>query len=123
MSMVMREVNDLGSTLQRQRTEAVESTALLTHVMEEIDVAVFAFDPDEQLLLVNKAAERLLGKPRRGAGRAAGVRARLRRVPDAASRAALIDRRVRRTPRPATKSGARRSIATAGRISSSSSPT
>jgi hypothetical protein len=32
----MREVNDLGFTLQRQRTEAVESTALLTHVMEEI---------------------------------------------------------------------------------------
>ena len=36
MAMVMREVNDLGFTLQRQRTEAVESTALLTHVMEEI---------------------------------------------------------------------------------------
>jgi two-component system nitrogen regulation sensor histidine kinase NtrY len=62
MSMVMREVNDLGSTLQRQRTEAVESTALLTHVMEEIGVAVFAFDPTNQLLLVNKAGERMLGK-------------------------------------------------------------
>jgi two-component system nitrogen regulation sensor histidine kinase NtrY len=62
MAMVMREVNDLGSTLQRQRTEAVESTALLTHVMEEIAVAVFAFDPTHQLLLVNKAGERLLGK-------------------------------------------------------------
>jgi PAS domain S-box-containing protein len=63
MSGVMREVNDLGSTLQRQRTEAVESTALLTHVMEEIGVAVFAFDPSEHVLLVNKAGERLLGKP------------------------------------------------------------
>jgi PAS domain S-box-containing protein len=62
MAMVMREVNDLGSTLQRQRTEAVESTALLTHVMEEIGVAVFAFDPANQLLLVNKAAETLVGK-------------------------------------------------------------
>jgi PAS domain S-box-containing protein len=62
MAMVMREVNDLGSTLQRQRTEAVESTALLTHVMEEIGVAVFAFDPANQLLLVNKAAEDLFGK-------------------------------------------------------------
>ena len=30
MAMVMREVNDLGSTLQRQRTEAVESALLLT---------------------------------------------------------------------------------------------
>jgi PAS domain S-box-containing protein len=62
IAMVMREVNDLGSTLQRQRTEAVESTALLTHVMEEIGVAVFAFDPTHQLLLVNKAGERLVGK-------------------------------------------------------------
>jgi two-component system nitrogen regulation sensor histidine kinase NtrY len=63
MAMVMREVNDLGSTLQRQRTEAVESTVLLTHVMEEIGVAVFAFDPTHQLLLVNKAGERLFQKP------------------------------------------------------------
>ena len=62
MHGVMREVNDLGTTLQRQRTEAVESTALLTHVMEEIGVAVFAFDPSEQVLLINKAGERLLGK-------------------------------------------------------------
>ncbi len=63
LAMVMREVNDLGSTLQRQRTEAVESTALLTHVMEEIGVAVFAFDPATQLLLVNKAGEQLVGQP------------------------------------------------------------
>ncbi len=62
MAGVMREVNDLGSTLQRQRTEAVESTALLTHVMEEIAVAVFAFDPSEHVLLVNKAGEQLLGR-------------------------------------------------------------
>lgn len=62
MAMVMREVNDLGSTLQRQRTEAVESAVLLTHVMEEIGVAVFAFDPTHQLLLVNRAGERLFGR-------------------------------------------------------------
>ncbi len=62
MAMVMREVNDLGTTLQRQRTEAVESTVLLTHVMEEIGVAVFAFDPTHQLLLVNRAGERLFGR-------------------------------------------------------------
>src|SRR6187397_811945 len=62
MAMVMREVNDLGFTLQRQRTEAVESTVLLTHVMEEIAVAVFAFDPTNKLLLVNKAAEQMIGK-------------------------------------------------------------
>lgn len=63
MAMVMREVNDLGHTLQRQRTEAVESTTLLTHVMEEIAVSIFAFDPTHQLLFVNKAAEELMGKP------------------------------------------------------------
>jgi PAS domain S-box-containing protein len=63
IAMVMREVNDLGHTLQRQRTEAVESTTLLTHVMEEIAVSIFAFDPTHQLLFVNKAAEQLLSKP------------------------------------------------------------
>jgi PAS domain S-box-containing protein len=62
IATVMREVNDLGSTLQRQRTEAVESAALLTHVMEEIGVAVFAFDPTNQLLVVNRAGEQLMGK-------------------------------------------------------------
>ncbi|MDQ3069464.1 MAG: ATP-binding protein [Acidobacteriota bacterium] len=63
VDLVMNEVNDLGYTLQRQRAEAVESTALLTHVMEEIDVAVFAFDPDKRLLVVNRAGERMAGKP------------------------------------------------------------
>jgi len=62
VGLVMNEVNDLGHTLQRQRTEAIESTALLTHVMEEIDVAVFAFNPDNRLLLVNRAGERMAGR-------------------------------------------------------------
>jgi nitrogen fixation/metabolism regulation signal transduction histidine kinase len=60
--LVMKEINSLGDTLQRQRSEAVESTALLTSVMGAIDVAVFAFDMDERLVLANPAAERLLGK-------------------------------------------------------------
>jgi PAS domain S-box-containing protein len=63
VDLVMHEINALGDTLQRQRTEAVESTALLTSVMGAIDVAVFAFDMDENLVLVNPAAERLIGKP------------------------------------------------------------
>jgi nitrogen fixation/metabolism regulation signal transduction histidine kinase len=58
--LVMKEINSLGDTLQRQRSEAVESTALLTSVMGAIDVAVFAFDMDEKLVLANPAAERLL---------------------------------------------------------------
>ena len=61
LDLVMFEVNALGETLQRQRREAVESTALLSSVISAIDVAVFAFDPDERLVLVNRAGERLLG--------------------------------------------------------------
>ena len=63
VDLVMHEINALGDTLQRQRTEAVESTALLTSVMGAIDVAVFAFDMDECLVLVNPAGERLMGQP------------------------------------------------------------
>jgi len=63
VDMVMQEINALGDTLQRQRTEAVESTKLLQSVMGAIDVAVFAFDMDGHLVLVNPAAERLIGQP------------------------------------------------------------
>jgi PAS domain S-box-containing protein len=63
VDLVMKEINSLGDTLQRQRSEAVESTALLTSVMAAIDVAVFAIDMDDCLVLVNPAGERLLGKP------------------------------------------------------------
>jgi two-component system nitrogen regulation sensor histidine kinase NtrY len=63
VDLVMVEINALGNTLQRQRTEAVESTALLQSVMGAIDVAVFAFDMDHRLVLVNPAGERLLGEP------------------------------------------------------------
>ena len=62
VDLVMHEINALGDTLQRQRTEAVESTKLLQSVMGAIDVAVFAFDMDAKLVLVNPAAERLLGQ-------------------------------------------------------------
>src|SRR3954469_9545117 len=60
VDLVIKEINSLGDTLQRQRSEAVESTVLLTSVMGAIDVAVFAFDMDETLVLANPAAERLL---------------------------------------------------------------
>ena len=56
------EVNALASTLRQQRLGAVEATALLAKVMEEIDVAVFAFDPENKLRLVNRAGERVLGQ-------------------------------------------------------------
>jgi two-component system nitrogen regulation sensor histidine kinase NtrY len=63
VDLVMAEINGLGDTLQRQRGEAIESTALLRSVMAAIDVAVFAFDMDETLVLVNSAGERLMGRP------------------------------------------------------------
>src|SRR4029453_2667131 len=49
VDLVMHEINALGDTLQRQRTEAVESTGLLQSVMGAIDGAVFAFDMNEVL--------------------------------------------------------------------------
>lgn len=60
---VLREVNALGETLRQQRLGALEATALLRKVMEEIDVAVFAFDGTSTLRLVNRAGERILNQP------------------------------------------------------------
>ena len=60
---VLLEVNALADTLRRQRFGALEATALLSRVMAEIDVAVFAFDEDGELRLTNRAGERLLGQP------------------------------------------------------------
>ncbi len=61
LSQVLFEVNTLAETLKYQRLGALEATGLLRSVMEEIDVAVFAFDEGEQLRLVNRAGEGLLG--------------------------------------------------------------
>jgi nitrogen fixation/metabolism regulation signal transduction histidine kinase len=63
LSQAMLEVNALADTLRSQRLGALEATALLRQVMEEIDVAVFAFDAEHRIRLVNRAGERLLGRP------------------------------------------------------------
>jgi two-component system nitrogen regulation sensor histidine kinase NtrY len=63
---VMLEVNDLGQTLREQRLGALEATALLRTVMAEIDVAVFAFDGEMRLRLVNRAGEKLLAQAAKG---------------------------------------------------------
>ena len=60
---VLLEVNALAATLREQRLGAIEASALLSKVMAEIDVAVFAFDQDGQLKLVNRFGETLLGQP------------------------------------------------------------
>lgn len=61
MGEVLFEVNSLGETLRQQRLGAFEATALLRTIMSEIDVAIFTFDPDRRLRLVNRAGETLLG--------------------------------------------------------------
>jgi two-component system, NtrC family, nitrogen regulation sensor histidine kinase NtrY len=57
------ELNALANDLQNQRLMAVEASALLAKVMAEVDVALFAFSDEGRLTLVNRAGERLLGKP------------------------------------------------------------
>jgi two-component system nitrogen regulation sensor histidine kinase NtrY len=54
------EVNALADLLSDQRIRAMEATALLRRVVEEIDVPLFTFDPERVLRLVNSAGERLL---------------------------------------------------------------
>ncbi len=63
MGEVMQQVNAMSNTLRDQRLGALEATALLRKVMEEIEVAAFAFDPQQALRLVNRAGERLLASP------------------------------------------------------------
>src|SRR5688572_1112735 len=63
LGLALLEVNALSETLRGQRLREFEATALLRRVIEEIDVAVFAFDGDQRLRLVNRGGERLLGRP------------------------------------------------------------
>src|SRR5215210_1603625 len=68
LGQVMHESNAIAETLREQRLGAVEATALLHRVMEEVDVAIFALDDEERLRLVNRAGERLLGEPAEALG-------------------------------------------------------
>jgi nitrogen fixation/metabolism regulation signal transduction histidine kinase len=63
LGLALLEVNALSETLRGQRLRELEATALLRRVITEIDVAVFAFDGDRRLRLVNRGGERLLGQP------------------------------------------------------------
>src|SRR5437763_2979104 len=64
LGLLLLELNGLGEDLRAQRLGALEATALLRRVMEEIDVAVFAFDGSQALRLVNRTGAALLGRPR-----------------------------------------------------------
>ncbi len=57
------ETSALSATLREQRLGALEATKLLQKVMSEIDVAVFTFDGERKLRLVNRSGERILAQP------------------------------------------------------------
>jgi nitrogen fixation/metabolism regulation signal transduction histidine kinase len=67
------EVNALADMLSDQRIRAMEATALLRRVVEEVETPLFTFTPNLVLQLVNSAGERLLQQPGvRLLGRTAG---------------------------------------------------
>jgi two-component system nitrogen regulation sensor histidine kinase NtrY len=57
-----REINALAAHLRGQRLDSLEAAVLLRTVMAEIDVAVFAFDPEQRLILINRAGEKIIGR-------------------------------------------------------------
>ena len=74
LGLVYLEANTLADTLRGMRLGALEATALLRTVLTEIDAAIFAFDSNGALRLVNRGGERLLGQPaERLLGRTASV--------------------------------------------------
>ena len=56
------EVNALARSLQDQRFGAVETTALLRKTLAQIEVAMFGFDEEGRLCLVNDSGRHMLGK-------------------------------------------------------------
>src|ERR1700694_4603750 len=56
------ELNAMADRLQYQKIGSVEATALLKKVLMEIDVAVFTFDQQQRLRIVNRAGEQLMGR-------------------------------------------------------------
>ena len=57
---VLWEVNALSSTLREERLRVEETGALLGKVLGSVDIAIFAFDDQRRLKLINAAGERLL---------------------------------------------------------------
>jgi two-component system, NtrC family, nitrogen regulation sensor histidine kinase NtrY len=62
LGLVYLEANALAEMLRGQRLGALEAGALLRTVLEQIDAAIFTFDSDGRLRLVNRGGERLLGQ-------------------------------------------------------------
>jgi nitrogen fixation/metabolism regulation signal transduction histidine kinase len=66
------EVNALADMLSGEKVRAIEATALLQRVVDEIDAPLFSFDPSSALQLVNPAGAHLLRRsPKQLLGRKA----------------------------------------------------
>ena len=74
LALTLHEVNELEGLLRSQRLDAAEASGSLRHVLDAVDIAVFAFDEQQCLRLVNHAGEHLIGLPEREAtGRTAAA--------------------------------------------------
>ncbi|MEQ1832625.1 MAG: ATP-binding protein [Candidatus Eisenbacteria bacterium] len=62
LGLALYEVNALTESVRRHRLGALAATTLLQRVMDSVDVAVFGFDGERRLRLVNGEGERLLGR-------------------------------------------------------------
>lgn len=63
LGLALWEVNALTEQMRQQRYEALEALSLVRQVMESIDVALFAFDHEGRLRLLNRDAEALVALP------------------------------------------------------------
>jgi nitrogen fixation/metabolism regulation signal transduction histidine kinase len=72
LNELIYEVNALSDAMRNQRLGAVEASALLLKVVSEIEVAIFTFNEEHRLKLINRAGEQLIGMPsERALGRTA----------------------------------------------------
>lgn len=62
LGLAMLEASTLSAILHDQRLDALEASNLLQKVLNEIDVAIFAFDDNGRLRLMNRAGERILAR-------------------------------------------------------------
>ncbi|MBN1806003.1 MAG: hypothetical protein JW837_12200 [Sedimentisphaerales bacterium] len=62
MGELIWEINALTRSLQEQRFGAMEATALLRKTLAQIDVAMFGFNREGKLCLVNDSGQQVLGK-------------------------------------------------------------
>lgn len=73
---LLLEVNELADHLERERLRRQETQALLSALIERVDVALLAFDADERLVWWNPAAAALLGGRLKNGAPAASLGAR-----------------------------------------------